>query len=69
MALLVDPTNPTNADNYSEDVKAAAHTFGLHLHVLNASTESDFDEVFANLVQLRAGGLVVAADLIFHQPA
>jgi hypothetical protein len=25
----------------------AAHTFGLDLHVLNASTESDFEAVFA----------------------
>jgi putative ABC transport system substrate-binding protein len=34
----------------------------VQLHVLNASSERDFDAVFATLVQLRAGGLVIAAD-------
>ena len=29
--------------------------FGLKLHVLNASTERDFDTVFAHIVELRAG--------------
>ena len=38
---------------------------GLQLHVLNASTEQEFDKVFAALVQLRAGGLVIAADQFF----
>jgi len=31
------------------------------LHVLNASSESDFDAVFAKLSQLRASGLVISA--------
>jgi len=33
--------------------------------VLNASTESDFDGVFANLIQLRAGGLVIGSHVLF----
>jgi putative ABC transport system substrate-binding protein len=45
--------------------QAVARTLGLDLHVLNASTESDFDGVFANLIQLRAGGLIIAADPLF----
>ena len=59
MALLVDPTDPTNAKTTVSEVSAAAHTFGLQLHVLNASNESDFTGVFAKLIQLGAGGLVV----------
>jgi len=43
-------------------VQAAAHALGLQLQVLNASTERDFDAVFARLIQLRAGGLVIAPD-------
>ncbi|MFY9919587.1 MAG: ABC transporter substrate binding protein, partial [Mycobacterium sp.] len=35
----------------------------LQLHVLNASTEGDFDAVFARLRQLRAGGLVIGPDV------
>jgi putative ABC transport system substrate-binding protein len=65
MALLVNPANPTLAETQSREVLSAAHTRGLELHVLNASTERDFDGVFANLVQLRAGGLVIAADPFF----
>jgi putative ABC transport system substrate-binding protein len=56
MALLVNPTDPALAETATKEVQAAAHTLGLELHVLNASTERDFDRVFAKLVQLRAGG-------------
>ena len=38
---------------------SAARTLGLKLHVLNASSDRDFESVFANLIQLRAGGLVI----------
>jgi putative ABC transport system substrate-binding protein len=37
----------------------------VHLHVLHASTERDFDTVFATLDQLRAGALVIGADSLF----
>jgi putative tryptophan/tyrosine transport system substrate-binding protein len=43
----------------------AAHTLGLELHVLHASTERDFDAVFAKLIELRAGGLVISGDPLF----
>jgi len=59
MALLVSPTYPTVAESNTKEVQAAARTLGLELHVLNASTEHDFDGVFAKLIQLRAGGLVI----------
>ena len=59
MALLVNPAYPTVAETDTKEVQAAARTLGLELHVLNASTERDFDGVFAKLIQLRAGGLVI----------
>ena len=65
IALLVNPTNPTLTETSIEDAQAAARTLGLELHVLNASTERDFDVVFANLIQLRAGGLVIGTDAFF----
>jgi putative ABC transport system substrate-binding protein len=40
-------------------MQAAAGTLGLELHVLNASSESDFDAVFAKVSQLQASGLVI----------
>ena len=65
IALLVNPTNPVAAKEQSRAVQAAARTLGLQLHVLHASTERDFDSVFASLVQLRAGALVIGSDLFF----
>src|SRR5437660_5613173 len=50
-ALLVNPTNALTEAN-TKNVQAAAHALGLQVHVLNASTERDFDAVFARLIQL-----------------
>jgi ABC-type uncharacterized transport system substrate-binding protein len=66
VALLVNPTNPTNAETLSRDLQAAARTLGLQLHVLHASTEHDFDAVFASLPRLRAGALVIGSDPFFN---
>jgi putative ABC transport system substrate-binding protein len=65
IAVLVNPTSPTLTRTTIEEAQAAARSFGLHLHILNASTERDFDVVFANLIQLRAGGLVIGTDTFF----
>jgi putative ABC transport system substrate-binding protein len=65
MALLINPTNTRIADRVSRDVQATARTLGLQLHVLNASTELDFETVFSTVVQLRAGGLVIGPDVFF----
>jgi putative ABC transport system substrate-binding protein len=48
-------------------VQAAARTLGLQLHILHASTEHDFDTVFATLVQSRASGLVIGGIEIFFE--
>jgi ABC transporter substrate binding protein/NMT1-like family len=65
VAFLVYPADPV-AEQQLRDSQAAAHTLGLELHVLNASTESDFDGVFVNVIQLRAGGLVIAGHAFFN---
>ena len=49
----------------SRDLQAVARTLGLQLHILHGSTDGDFDTVFATLIQLRAGALVIAPDLFF----
>jgi putative ABC transport system substrate-binding protein len=65
MALLINPTDPALAETETSMALAAAHTLGLELHVLKASTEHDFDRVFEKLAELRVSGLVVAADVLF----
>src|SRR5262244_3097272 len=66
IALLVNPTNPTNAERLSRDLQAAARILGLQLHVLYASSERDFDAVFASLPRLRAGALIIGSDPFFN---
>ena len=66
VALLVDPTNyAAQAEANIRDVQAAAGKLGLELHVLNANAERGFDGVFAELAQLRAGGLVIGDSAYF----
>jgi putative ABC transport system substrate-binding protein len=64
-ALLVNPANPRLAETNIKQFQTAARALGLELHVLNASTERDFDGVFAKLIQLRAGGLIIGPDSFF----
>jgi putative ABC transport system substrate-binding protein len=63
MAVLVNPADPLTESQLKE-AQSAASTLGLELHVLNASTEHDFD-AFAKLIQLRAGGLAISTNVLF----
>jgi len=65
IAVLVNPNNGPFA-GLSSDMQAAAHTLGVQLHVLQASTERDFDEAFATLARLRAQALLINASLFFN---
>src|SRR6516165_3474021 len=68
MALLINPTNP-NAETQSKSIQQAALKLGVKLHVLNASTERDFEAVFAKLNELQAGGLIIGHDVFFNAQA
>ena len=65
LAALLNPTNP-NAETLSRELQAAADTLGVQLNILRASTEGDFDPVFAILPRLRAGGLMIGSDPFFN---
>jgi len=65
MALLVNPTDPTAAEATLREALPAARTLGLKVHVLNASTERDIEAALADVIQLRAGGLVIGTDFTF----
>jgi len=66
IAVLVNPASPAIAELFLRSMQAAAHTLGLKLHVLHASTERDFDTAFATLVQLRAGALVISPEILYN---
>ena len=63
--LLINPASPALSGNQTKEFLAAAQTLGIELYVLNASTDSDLDAAFADLIQLRAGGLVISTDPFF----
>jgi len=65
IALLVNPTDSASAEIESKAASLAARTLGLEFHVVNASTERDFERVFAEVRELRAGGLVIATETLF----
>lgn len=65
MALLVNPADPMLAEDETRQVLPAAASLGLQFHVLNASSESDFDGVFKKLAELQAGALVIGGEPLF----
>lgn len=65
VALLVNPTSPEIAESVSKDLQRTAGNLGLQLHILQATSEWDFDSVFATLAQLQVGALVIAPDAFF----
>jgi putative ABC transport system substrate-binding protein len=66
VAVLVNPANPALFEPFVRSLQTAASGLRLDLHVVNASTERDLDTVFAALVQLRAGALVIGPDNFFN---
>jgi putative ABC transport system substrate-binding protein len=65
IALLVNPSNPLQTDAETRELQTAARALGLELHVLNASSDGEFDAAFATLLQLGAKALVVQSDPLF----
>jgi putative ABC transport system substrate-binding protein len=64
IALLANPGNP-NAERNIGHLQEAARAKGVQLPILKGATESEIDAAFVSLVQLRADGLVVGADVVF----
>jgi ABC-type uncharacterized transport system substrate-binding protein len=64
IAVLVNPTNTTNAETHRE-VDAAAHAFGLDRQVFNATTSDEIGAAFAALVRSRRDALFVGPDAFF----
>jgi len=64
VGLLVNPTSP-NAEQFPRALQPSGRAFGMRLHVVEASTEGDFDAVFESLAKLRAEALVICPDVFF----
>ncbi len=64
-ALLVNPTNPRNADAATSDVQAAARQGRFEVHIARATNQQELAEAFKDLAGRRVGGLVIANDPFF----
>jgi ABC-type uncharacterized transport system substrate-binding protein len=64
-AVLVNPLNPANAETTLFAVPSAAHSMGLQIQVLNASTSHEIDAAFGTFVRERPDALFVGGDPFF----
>jgi putative ABC transport system substrate-binding protein len=65
LGLFLNPNNKMVTEIQTKDLQTAARELGLQLHVLNASTEREFEDIFAGLKQMQIGGLVIGTDGFF----
>ena len=64
IGALINRANP-NAEAQSRELQAAARKLGqLKLHILNASSENDFDKAFAALARQQAGAVLITGDAL-----
>jgi len=61
VAMLINPTFPT-ASAEAREVQDAARSFGIHINLLNASTESEIDAAFTTIVEQKNGALIIGTD-------
>jgi putative ABC transport system substrate-binding protein len=59
IALLVNPSNLVTEPQVHE-MQTAARALGTQVHVLNATTERDFEPAFARVAELHASALMIA---------
>jgi putative tryptophan/tyrosine transport system substrate-binding protein len=64
VALLVNPKG-TLAEVQINEAKAAAQALSLNLHIVNATSESEFDEAFATMSRLKVGAFLSSTDPLF----
>jgi putative ABC transport system substrate-binding protein len=65
IGVLVNPSDPINASSETDGIRAAARSIGQRIEILQANTEPDIDAAFANLINTRLDGLLVAPDALF----
>ena len=64
VAAIVNPSRPT-AEVEGHELQTAAQMLGLHLQVMHARVESDFEPTFEKISQLRCQALMIGAGAFF----
>jgi len=65
IAVLVNPNNPTSTESTLRDAERAAHSMGMKIQVLRASSVAEIDAAFETLESQRPDGLFVQQDPFF----
>jgi putative ABC transport system substrate-binding protein len=65
IGFLINPSSDI-ADIQVKEVLEAGRTFGLQVHVLNASTAEEIEQAFVDVIQRGAGALLMSADLLYQ---
>jgi putative tryptophan/tyrosine transport system substrate-binding protein len=69
LGLLVNPTNPVNAQVSTREAAEAAARLGLELRIFAATREEEFDAAFASFVAERMDMVAIANETLFNRPA
>jgi putative ABC transport system substrate-binding protein len=69
VAVLVNPSNSAYTEYEMAELRNAAGSLGLQLHLLNASTVAEIDAAFAIFPQAQAGALLVSTEAFLNSRA
>jgi hypothetical protein len=65
VAVIANPNNPSTATDVRDlQLQDAARTLQLRLHVVNVTSEDEFDTAFTTIIQQGAGALLTGADQV-----
>ena len=62
IALLVNPTNPRLTELETAEVRNAARSLGLQVHIVDAGTAQEIDAAFPLLIERRARAFLLSTD-------
>ncbi|MFL6822765.1 MAG: ABC transporter substrate-binding protein [Xanthobacteraceae bacterium] len=65
IGFLINPSSDI-ADIQVKEVVEAGRTFGLQVHLLNASTAEEIEQAFVDVIQRGVGALLMSADLLYQ---
>jgi putative ABC transport system substrate-binding protein len=65
VALLVNPSNPQPNRNIVDDTQAGAEALSIKVRAVEARTPGEIERAFSLATEVRANGVIVAADAMF----
>src|SRR5262249_2436067 len=69
IVVLVNPDDPSGADTETNLMRAAARSIRQRVEILQAGTAREIDAAFAKLIDMNAGGVVIANHALFATQA